>query len=145
MEKKKAILKIEEFSTKSGKFILSVSDFSVRALIKSVVDLCVEKYGRYIQLEMCPPYRKRTTCKYGQNRHIWGHIQQIANETGNDIEDIEEYIKQKAIRRGYPTRQNALTGEIKPISMKVINTVEAGYLIDELHQLASELGIILQE
>jgi hypothetical protein len=29
--------------------------------------------------------------------------------------------------------------------MKTINTVEAGYLIDELHQLAAELEIVLDE
>ena len=114
-------------------------------MLKGLVDLCNMKYSGYIKCEMSPPYKPRSTKQYGQNRHVWGHLQQIAEETGNDLEDVEEYIKKKAMRRGYPVHQNKMTGEIKPVSMKYINTVEAGYLIDELHQLASELGIILEE
>lgn len=145
MEKKKAIMKIESYSSKEGMLLLSVSDFGVRTMLKGLVDLCTQKYGSYIKLEMSPPYRPRSTCVHGQNRHIWSHIQQIAQETGNELEDVEDYIKQKAVRRGYPTKQNKLTGKIRPVSMKTINTVEAGYLIDELHQLAAELEIDLEE
>lgn len=50
-------------------------------------------------------------------------------------------MKLKAVRRGYPTKTNPLTGQIKPLSMTEINTVEAGYLIDELYQLCAEMGI----
>lgn len=145
MEKKKAILKIESFSHKDGTLLLSIADYGVRAMLKGLVELCEKKYGNYIKLEMSPPYKPRSTDIGGQNRHIWGHLQQIANETGNDIDDVEDYIKQRASRRGYPTKQNKMSGEIKPASMKGINTVEANYLIDELHQLASELGIELEE
>lgn len=145
MEKKTAVMKIESFSTKDGILVLSVSDCGVRTMIKSLSELCGNKYGSYIKLEMSPPYKPRSTCVHGQNRHIWAHIQQIANETGNDIEDVEDYIKQKATRRGYPVKQNKLTGEMKPVSMKEINTVEASYLIEEVHQLAAELEIQLEE
>lgn len=145
MEKTKAIMKIESFSHKDGTLLLSVSDYGVRARLKGLVEWCEKKYGNYIKLEMSPPYKPRTTEVGGQNRHIWGHLQQIAQETGNDVDDVEDYIKQRATRRGYPVKQNPLTGEIKPVSMKGINTVEANYLIDELHQLASELEIILEE
>ena len=145
MEKKKAIMKIESFSHKDGILVLSVNDLGVRANIKGLVEWCDKKYGGYIKLEMSPPYKPRSTEVGGQNRHIWGHLQQIAQETGNDVDDVEDYIKQRATRRGYPVKQNPLTGEIKPVSMKGINTVEANYLIDELHQLASELEIELDE
>lgn len=145
MEKKKAILKIESYSNKDGMLLLGVNDYGVRAMLKDLVGLCEQKYGGYVRLEMSPPYRARTTGEGGQNRHIWGHLQQIAQETGNDVSDVEDYIKRKAIRRGYPVRENKLTREIKPVSMKGINTVEASYLIEELHQLASELDIVLDE
>lgn len=145
MEKKKVVLKIRSFSTKDGMMLLEVSDFGVRSAVKSVVDLCESKYSGYMQIEMSPPYKKRTTDVGGQNRHIWGHIQQIASETGNDVGDVEDYIKMKALKRGYPYHINKLTGKMKPESMTKINTVEAGYLIDELHQLAAELGINLVE
>ncbi len=145
MEKKKAIMKIESYSLKDGLLVLSVADYGIRSMIKGVSDLCDKKYGGYMQIEICPPYKKRTTDAGGQNRHIWGHIQQIANETGNDVDDIEDYIKQRALKRGYPYHINQLNGEMKPSSMKTINTVEAGYLIEELHQLAAELEINLYE
>ena len=145
MEKQKAILKIESFSNKEGFLVLYAQDYGVRAMLQGLVDLCKAKYSGFVRLEMSPPYKSRSTQVGGQNRHIWGHLQQIAQETGNDVADVEDYIKQKATRRGYPVHENKLTGEIKPVSMTGINTVEAGYLIEELHQLASELDIILDE
>ena len=145
MEKKKAILKIESFSHKDGTLLLSVSDYGVRAMLKGLVELCEKKYGSYIKLEMSPPYKPRSTGRGSQNSHIWGHIQQIANFTGYDIDDVEEYAKIKAVALGYPYKTNPLTGEIRPASMKTINTVEAGYLIDVLHRLAAELEINLDE
>lgn len=145
MEKKKAIMKIESFSHKDGTLLLSVADFGVRAMLKDLVSLCQNKYGSYMKLEMSAPYRARSTGKESQNAHIWGHIQQIANYTGYDVQDVEDYIKLKAIKRGYSYKINKLTGEIRPASMTTINTVEAGYLIEELHQLASELEIVLEE
>lgn len=145
MEKKKAVMKIESFSHKDGTLLLSVADYGVRAMLKGLVELCTARYGSYVKLEMSAPYKPRSTQIGGQNRHIWGHIQQIAQETGNDVQDVEDYIKQRATRRGYSVHENKLTGEIRPVSMTGINTVEAGYLIEELHQLASELDITLEE
>ena len=142
MEKKKAILKIESFSTSDGILVLSVKDFGVRAMLKGLIDLCKGKYSGFIKLEMSPPYRPRSL---NQNAMIWGLIQQIAEETGNEIEDIEDCIKERAIKRGYPYKVNKLTGERKPASMTTINTVEAGYLIDEIYALAAEYGIELDD
>ena len=145
MEKAKAIMKIESYSNKDGTLLLSVSDYGVRAMLKGLTELCSQKYGSYVKLELSPPYKPRSTTIGGQNRHIWGHIQQIAHETGNDVQDVEDYVKLRAVKRGYPVHENKLTGEIKPVSMTGINTIEAGYLIEELHQLASELEINLEE
>lgn len=141
MEKKKAILKIESYSTKDGTLLLSVSDFGVRTMLKGLVELCEKKYGSYIKLEMSPPYPARSTGKSSQNNLIWKLITVIVEHTGNDVEDVEEWVKLKAVRRGYPTKTNPLTGQIKPLSMTEINTAEAGYLIDELYQLCAEMGI----
>lgn len=99
MEKKKAIMRIESYSHKDGTLLLSVNDYGVRAMLKGLVEWCEQRYGGYIKLEMSPPYKPRSTGKESQNAHIWGHIQQIAQETGNDVQDIEDYIKQKATRR----------------------------------------------
>lgn len=75
----------------------------------------------------------------------WAHIQQISEETGNEVSDVEDYVKLRAVKRGYPYHINKLTGEIKPESMTKINTVEASYLIDELHMIAAEMEIELYE
>lgn len=145
MEKKKVIMKIESFSHKDGTLLLSTSYLGVRASLKDLVQLCDNKYGGFVKLELSPPYKDRSTGRGSQNSHIWGHIQQIANFTGYDIDDVEDYAKLKAVALGYPYKTNPLTGEIKPASMKTINTIEAGYLIETLHRLASELEIELDE
>jgi hypothetical protein len=145
MTKVKAILRIESFSVKDGTLLLSVSDYGVRSAIKSLEELSVQKYGGYIKCEITPPYKSRTTGNGSQNSKIWAMIQEIARATGNDIEDIEDYIKDKATARGYPYKVNKISGAMKPESMTKINTVDASLLIDELYKLAAELGITLEE
>lgn len=141
MQKQKVIMKIESYSSKDGTLLLSIEDWSVRTAIKSLVELCEKKHGNYIKLEMSPPYPARSTGKNSQNNLIWKLITAISESTGNDLEDVEEWVKLKAVRRGYPTKTNPLTGQIKPLSMTEIDTVEAGYLIEELYQLCAEMGI----
>lgn len=139
MEKTNAIMKIESYS--KGMLLLSVSDFGVQARIKSLVELCDKKHGSFMKLEMSPPYKKRTTGENSQNNLIWKLITIIAQETGNELEDVEIAAKERAIKRGYPFRQNKLTGKPMPASMTKINTVEAGFLIDELYAIANEFEI----
>lgn len=143
MNKEKIIFKIESYSTKDGTLLLSLPSYETRTLLKGIVDLCEKKHGGYLQAELSPPYKSRTTGKDSQNNKIWAMITEIARETGNDITDIEEYVKLQAVKRGYPFKVNRLTGAIKPKSMAKINTVEASYLIDELYALAGEYGINL--
>ena len=145
MEKKKAILKIESYSTKDGTMLLSVADYGVRAMLKGLVDLCGAKYGGYVRMDMSPPYIPRSTGQNSQNNLIWKLITVIANETGNELEDVEIAVKERALKRGYPYRQNKLTGKPIPASMATINTVEASMLIEELYQLAAEYEINLDE
>jgi hypothetical protein len=75
---------------------------------------------------------------------FWGIVQQIAGETGNDLEDVEQAIKERATKRGFPYRINKMTGRIKPYSMTVVDTVQMGYLLDEAIQLCAELGIVVE-
>lgn len=145
MEKKKVILKIWSFSVKDGMLLLEAEDYGIRAAIKDVADLCGKKHGGYIQIEMSPPYRKRTTGDLSQNNLIWRLITIIAQETGNELEDVEIAAKERALKRGYPYRQNKMTGKPVPASMAAISTVEAGYLIDELYAIAGEYGINVEE
>ena len=97
-----------------------------------------ENYNGYLKVDLQKPYKSRSS---QQNRMFWGIVQQIASETGNDLEDIEQAIKERATKRGFPYRLNKLTGRIKPYSMTEVDTVQMGYLLDEAIQLCAELGI----
>ena len=109
------------------------------------------KVEKPLAITLARPKKKRTTGKYSQNHHLNGHIQQICEETGNDFQTVKLYIKKEALKRGYPTKVRDgeqiidLWGNPIPISEGEANTVECGYLIEEVHILASDLGIILKE
>ena len=87
--------------------------------------------------------KPRTTGVKSQNHHINGHIQQICVETGNDFETVKMYTKKQAINRGYPF--DTFRSDVIPWSESRADTIQAGYLIDEIHQLAAEIGITLKE
>lgn len=122
-----------------------------RAALRKVLETCKNKFNNYVSVSFAPPYKKRTSGRHSQNSAIHGFAQCIAEYTGDDLEAIKMYCKKKAIRRGYPVKKNEngdiifsrLDGEPIPESSANINTVEAGYLIEELQQLAAELDIIL--
>jgi hypothetical protein len=114
--------------------------------------LCDEKHDGYVTLTISTPHKARTTGYKSQNHAINGYIQQIANETGEDFGVIKLYCKMRAVKRGYPLMErngdlvySKFTGEVLPESEAYISTVEAGYLIDEIQQVASEAGIVLEE
>jgi hypothetical protein len=88
-------------------------------------------------------YKSRTTGWKSQNAHINGHVQQIAEETGNDFDTVKVYGKTEAIGAGWPYD---LIGDIVvPWSEARVDTVQAAILIDTLHRLAAEYGINLVE
>jgi hypothetical protein len=88
-------------------------------------------------------YKSRTTGWKSQNHHIHGHEIQIARELGQDPDTIHDYAKREAIARGYP--YDVLNDIVIPWSESRIDTLQASYLIDELHQIAAEYGINLIE
>ena len=100
-----------------------------------------ENYNGYLAVDLKKQYKSRSS---EQNRLFWGMVQQIASETGNDLEDIEQALKERACNRGFPYRINKMTGRIKPYSMTECDTVQMGYLIDETIQLCAELGIVIE-
>ena len=138
-------MKIESFVMKDGELLLSVDDWGVRAAIKGLKELSINKYGGFIRLEMSPPYKPRTTGLNSQNNLIWKLITEIAKETGNELQDVEDAAKMRAIKRGYPYKQNKITGQLKPLSMTEIDTQQAGFLIDELYAIAAEYNVVLKE
>lgn len=123
-----------------------------REQLSRVYEQADRKDGGYINICISNVRRPRSTGWKSQNHAINGFIQQIANKTGEDFGVIKMYCKRMALSRGYPLMErngeivySRITGEAIPESEANISTVEAGYLIEEIHQLASELGITLEE
>ena len=128
-------------------------DEAMTELIRQVLRSCKDKYGDFVRVTLQKPYQKRTQGKHSQNSAIHGFCQQIAMATGNDLETVKLVAKTRAMSRGYPAKvdrngnviMNLFTREPEPESSADVNTVEAGYVIDALQQLAAELGIRLVE
>jgi hypothetical protein len=89
------------------------------------------------------PFRPRSTGPQSQNHHLNGHIQEICAETGNDFNVVKTWVKQQAISRGYPFE--TFHGVMVPKSEANASVEECAILIDVVHQLAAELGIMLSE
>jgi len=89
------------------------------------------------------PFRPRSTGPLSQNHHLNGHIQEICMETGNDFDAVKTWVKQQAIARGYPFETSR--GVAVPKSEAYASVEECAILIDVVHQLAAELGIMLTE
>ena len=87
--------------------------------------------------------RPRTTGDKSQSHHVNGHIAQICKETGNDFDTVKLWCKREAISEGYP--HDTFHGVIIPWSETRLDTFQAGILIETIHRLAAELGIVLQE
>lgn len=127
----------EQYRVKAG-FIT----FRIPIDYQIAVDALAEKH-EWLTVSISRPRKPRTTGKGSQNSHAWGHMAQIARETGHEVYEIEYLAKYRAIKRGYPV--NTCLGMPVPKSQSEIDTLEAGYLIDELHMIAAENGIKLTE
>lgn len=109
---------------------------------QGAIDLLAEKNER-LTVSISKPRKPRTTGPGSQNNASWGMMAQIARETGHEVYEIEYLAKYRAIKRGYPV--NTCLGVPVPKSQKGIDTIENGYLIDELQMIAAENGIKLIE
>ena len=109
-----------------------------------IIKYCNTKRGGFMRLVLSPPFKHRSTGEFSQNHHINGHCQQIANETGEDFDIIKREAKRKAIKRGYPITTD-IFGYTKTLSETEIDTTQAGYLIESLHEIADFLSIKLKE
>ena len=123
--------------------LLEFPSSAVKSQMQKLQAGAEEKSNGYMTVDIARVYKSRTTGEESQNNKFYALVTAICNETGNDMEDVKDALKERAIKRGYPYRYNELTGKIKPYSTTQVNTVEMGYLIDEAIQLCSELGIIL--
>ena len=109
------------------------------------------KRNSFVEVIIRPERKLRSTGDKSQSHALNGFIQQICQETGNDFYDVKEYIKSKAVSRGYPMlMKNSKVvvnpyGEPKGISEADSSIEECSLLIEQAHMLASEYGIELKE
>jgi hypothetical protein len=101
------------------------------------------RFGK-IHIVIEPERKKRTTGKKSQNKHLNGHIQTICEYTGEDFRIIKDYVKELALKRGYPQKQD-IFGNFHPISETECDTVECGMLIEAVHEMADFMDIPLVE
>ena len=100
--------------------------------------------GKLYKVKITKMRGKRSTGWQSQNHHINGHIQMICVETGNSFSAVKDRMKELAVARGYPI-ETLPDCSIKPVSESIIDSAQAGYLIDAIHQFAAEWDIRLRE
>ena len=145
MEKKKAIMKIESFSHKDGTLLLSVNDYSVRAMLKELVEWCEKKYASFIKLELSPPYRPKTLKELGK---FWAMCTEYARFSGGTKDSVAEGIKWRAMDEGLwegieiPFQK---TVRKVPMSIADSDTKQLATLIEVLYREAAEEGYVFSE
>jgi len=124
--------------------VLSTSPFSVdvpKGYGPALQSLAL-KHG-VVTVRVSEVRKRRTTGERSQSHHLNGHVQTIAMETGNDFEAVKSVVKLRAIAMGYPFK--TYRGITVPKSEADCTTKECALLIDAVHQLAAEEGIVLVE
>lgn len=109
--------------------------------------------GDWWMVDFEPWHPKRSTGAGSQSAHFNGHVQQIANATGNDFADVKLFCKRAAMRDGLPAKTRAngdivyslVDGEPVPISEADMTSQQCSWCIEAAHLIAAELGITLQE
>lgn len=131
-------------------FILEKGEYKLSEIEQAITELW-EKSDKKVVVSVEFEKKSRSTGSNSQNHHLNGHIQQICEDTGNDFNDVKNYVKMQSLKRGYPVKfakgapRLSFKGDPIPISEGDSSSVECGYLIEEVHILASELGIELRE
>lgn len=130
--------------TENG-LLLHYPSSSVKAELLHLWEGAKKDYNGYLAADLKKPYKSRSTGKGSQNNLFYALVTEICKETGNDIEDIKDYLKEKACaRRSYPYEVNKMTGRIRPYSTTKVDTVQMAGLIEEAIQLCAELGIVIE-
>ena len=121
--------------------LIHYPSLEIKSELKNLYERSKGKYNGYFKIDIQKPYPNRTTGEGSQNNKFYALVTEICKETGNDITDVKDALKERAIKRGYPYTVNKLTGRIRPASTTEVNTLEMSYLIEEAIQECAELGI----
>ena len=108
---------------------------AVKQKMLDLFELAREKSNGYMTIDFGRVYKSRTTGKGSQNNLFYELCTEICKETGNDITDVKDYLKERAVKRGYPYEINKLTGRIRPYSTTRVDTKQMSALIEETLQM----------
>ena len=134
--------RIEAWSPTNGLRVRVPPAFNVN--VDRIVEQCTAKHNGFIRLSIDRPSKPRTTGEQSQNNHAWGHATQIAAGL-NQGDDPRDVLYDACIATpGYPTRMNKMS-KIHAKSWSEATTVEAAAVIETLHRIAAEFGIVLVE
>ena len=101
-----------------------------------------EKNNGYCQLAVAQPHRPKSTGKFSQNNHAWGHATQIAKEVGDSPEGV---LREACLQTpSYPSRMGRL-GKPIPQRWSMASVEEAREVIETLHRQGAFLGMTLKE
>ena len=100
--------------------------------------------GKVCALEVGRWYPKKSTGPESQNNHFWGHVRQIAQEIGEDVEAYAASVLLRAEKRGYPVVVDPFGGRV-PKLWREASSAEAARGIEQTHEDASFLGLLLTE
>jgi len=126
--------------TENG-LLVHYPSLEIKSEIKNLYERSKDKYNGYFKIDIQKPYPNRTTGEGSQNNKFYALVTEICKETGNDLEDVKDALKERAIKRNYPYSVNKLTGRIRPYSTTQVDTKQMSALIEEALQLCAELGI----
>lgn len=131
--------------TERGKIVFEApTEPELATALRNILRTCQDKYNDYVQVTFKPPFPPRSTGPHSQNHHLNGHIMQICNKTGNSFKAVKLAVKQIAMEQfGYPFE--TVGKHIVPQSESDCDTAECNMLIEAVHYLAAEEGIILRE
>ena len=128
--------------TENG-LLIHYPTIEVKQEILHLYETSKERFNGYFKIEINKPYPNRTTGAGSQNNKFYALVTEICKETGNDLEDIKDYLKERAIKRNYPYSVNKMTGRIRPYSTTQVDTKQMSALIEEALQLCAELVIVV--
>lgn len=133
---------------KGQHYALDLQD-NQKQLCQNLFEYCFNKKGGYLRVDFKVPRKKRSTGKNSQNSHLNGHIQQLAEDTGNSFDIVKAVVKDRAIDMGYPMLDGILQYDMmglkKGQSETDCDTIECNILIESVHILSAEYGCILKE
>ena len=134
--------KVDSWSPTNGLRLYLPAAFTVAA--DRIIERCQKAHNGFIKLSIAVPSKPRTTGEQSQNNHAWGHATQIASGL-NQGDDPRDVLYDACIATpDYPTRMNKF-GRVVAQSWSEATTVQAAAVIETLHRLAAEFGIVLIE